>query len=202
MRLLPGDKICVTSRDRPWIKFTFYDISARKATIDVPPIDVPTWPLNSQPLPMWELDLRSSPAENISQLYCCSNMNTLRLVFNTREAVHGIIIPGNGDFPKIIKLMDLKSKLRQGLCPLSLGYNSAIAHDGASPVQMLYYSWPDDSGCRSGPTNSLTVRFGKRCWKEGESPAFDEGSGRTAVESFRGRNEILVYDLSDFKKCI
>jgi len=200
MRLLPGDKIvCVTSRgNRPRVKFSFYDISARKATIDVPPIDVPTWPLNSQPLPMWELDLHSTPVENVSQLYRCSNTNTLRLVFNTLNAVHGIIIPGNGDFPKIIKLMDLKSKLREGFCPLSLGYNSAIANGGASPVQMLYYSWPDDSGCPIGPSNFLTVRLGKKCWKEGESPAFDEGSGRAAVESIRGRNEILVYDFSDF----
>ena len=202
MRLLPGDKICVTSHVRSCLKFSFYDTSARKATINIPPIDVPTWPLHSQSLAMWELDLPSGSAENVSQLYCCSNMNTLKLVFNTRKAVHGIIIPCNGDFPKMVKLMDFKSELREGLCPLSLRYNSAIGNNGASPVQMLYYSWLDDSGGPLGHSNSLTVRLGKKYWKEEESPVFDEGSGWAVVESFRGCNEILVYNFSDFPKCI
>jgi len=191
MRLLPGGRICVTSR----LKFYVYDISASKATTHIPPVNSFAWNAS----PKWRFGT-NGVAENISQVYCCDNTNTSRLVFNTRKTIYGIIVPGPGDvgFPQIIKLVSLKTELKKGSSGLSLGYNIAIWNDGPSPgpVRILYYSWPDDSGS-TGPSNFLTVKFGKRYWNEGGCPSSDEGSGRVVVvEKCRRREELLIYDFS------
>jgi len=202
MRLLPGGRICITSRREAGAKFFLHETSASEATTHIPPVNFPALIYNQQPFPKWQFGYNGFLAENISQPYCCDNTNTSRLVFNTRKAIYGIMVPGPGDVaPKIIKLMDFSSELKKGSSGLSLGYNSAIGNDGTSPVRILYYSWPDDSGS-PGPSNSLTVRPGMKCWKEDACPSSDEGSGRVVVvERRRGREEILVYDFSDIPKC-
>ena len=96
--------------------------------------------------------------------------------------------------------MDVNRKSWEKYSLSSLGYNSAIGMDDTPRIWMLYYSWPDESGCSLGPSNVFTVRFGKKCWSEEEFPAFDEGPGRVVAESCR--DEILVYDFSNFQKCI
>lgn len=196
MRLLPGERIFVAST----FKLTLYYTSVIQATTNIPPIGIPHWLW--QPLNMWEYSMALGYPQNVSQLYRCRDTNTLRLVFNTDRAIHGCIVSCDSDInpkPKIIKLMDLNLRYRfsRVYSLLSLGYNSAIgSSDGAARIRMLYYSWPDDSGCPLGPSNSLIVKFGKRGWSE-ESPAFDEGSGRVVAES--SGNEILVYDFSELK---
>ena len=192
MRLLPGERLFVSSI----YKFNLYYTSVIQATTKVP-INIPQWPW--QPLNTWESNTVLGYPQNVSQLYCCRNTNTLRLVFNTNRAVHGIIISCDGDIslkPKIIMLKNLRYKNWAS----SLGYNSAIGNDGASRIRMLHYSWPDDSGRPVGPSKSLIVKYGKGKWSEEESPAFDEGSGRMVAES--SGDEILVYDFSEFQTCI
>jgi len=198
MRLLPGERIFVASAYR----LDLYYTSVIQATTNIPPVGIPQWLW--QPLNMWTSNMVLGYPKDVSQLYHCRDTNTLRLVFNTDRAVYGVIFSCDSDInlkPKIVKLMDLKDRFSRAYALLSLGYNSAIGNsDGASSIRMLYYSWPDDSGCPLGPSNFLTVKFGKRKWTEAESPAFDEGSGRVAAES--SCNEILVYDFSEFQKCI
>jgi len=175
-----------------------------EVTTSFPPLPFPTWPWHSNHT--WVFSALSGAAENCSQLYYCRTTNTVRFVLNTHEAIHGVIIPCDSgvDASRKLQVIRLKNfnfhpRASFGFRYFSLGYNSAILNGGVHPVHMLYYSWPDDSHTR-GPSNSLIVKFGKKIWMDERcSQAFDEGSGRVVVEF---QDEILVYDLAKFKKCI
>jgi len=197
MQLLPGD-ICLVAE---YYRFGLQNTSAMEVTTHSPPMAFNnTWPWD--PALTWQFSLPSGQVESFSQPYYCRNINTVRLVLNTYSAIHGVIIPCDSDIKpefQVVKLMDFRYNPGERSRYLSLGYNSAILNGGTSPVQMLYYSWPDGSR-PLGPSNCLIVKFRKKdLTEEKRFQAFDEGSGRMVVES---HDEILVYDFAKFKKCI
>ncbi|KIM34683.1 hypothetical protein M413DRAFT_135251 [Hebeloma cylindrosporum] len=132
MRLLPGDRICVAVASSSSV--TLYHRSDIQATTHVSPSNIPIWPSPSQPLHTWRLDTLSGSPQSYSQLYCCKNENTLRLVFTTDRAIYGVIFSCDNDieFPKVIKLLDFKYAMFGYFSLLSLGYNTAIRSEGTS----------------------------------------------------------------------
>jgi hypothetical protein len=193
MQLLPGD-LCLVAE---YYRFGLQNTSAMEVTTRFPPIAFNTWPWH--PALTWQFSLPSGQVESFSQPYHCRNANTVRLVLNTYRSIHGVIIPCDSNTEpefRVTKLMNFTYNPGARSRYLSLGYNSAILNGGISPVQMLYYSWPDGSR----PSNHLIVKSRKKGLTEERCfQAFDEGSGRMVVES---HNEILVYDFAKFKKCI
>jgi hypothetical protein len=133
-----------------------YDTSSFEATTSIPPDDLPRWPM--YPSPTWKSKIHYLCQDSLSQTYLCQHTNTLRLVFATLYAIHGLIIPGDahlGPEPKVVMLMDFCAQMEQDFF---LCYNSAIVHGRGSPLlRMLDYSWPDDT--LLGSSNSLTTKL-------------------------------------------
>jgi hypothetical protein len=185
VQLLPEDRILVAS----YFSIRLYDTSSIEVVANIPPADPPTW---LHPSPTWEHHYARSLG--ISQPYFCSNTNEFRLIFCTKYAVNGFIIPprsGEESQPKILELMDLNTSFRD--TKSCIGYNSAVVIDRVPRLKMRYYSWPESSESSLGLSNSLVGEFDEN-WRMPEYFAFDECSGRAVVEA---GNEVVVYDFAN-----
>jgi len=116
-------------------------------------------------------------------------------VLNQGGAIHGIIIPRNGSWPTLVRLLDLKGKYWTGsdLNSFSFGYHSTVTIRGKTPPKMINYSWPDGShDSPLCPSKFLNVELNADGWKHF---AFDECSGRVVGGC---DNEVMVYDFARF----
>jgi hypothetical protein len=187
VQLIPGDKILIASD----VKIGLYDTFSIEATADIPSADPSTWPRS---LPIWECN-HYERCRGLSQPYSCSNINEFRIIFSTRDAVKGIIIPcrSGEPQPKLVTLMPLNVLSGDDHKRCHFGYNSAAMIDRVASRNVLYYSWPEGSAESSlGPSNF--VEFDKG-WSNPRSSAFDECSGRVVVDA---GDEVIVYNFAKF----